>query len=336
MKRLMFFCTITVVFIAGILWGCLKDKYVYIQSQRAFKNLSDSTTTSLHVTIPRVEWSRTKSSSGINIYVSVTDQDGKVIQEFNENNFKLSYLCKGGANIIDVEQHKSVGADNVKSNFAAALTMDYSGSMSGLDISNMEKAVKQFIQRKDPQDYIQIIKFASTVKIMNEFSADNSILINAVEEWASIGGATAYYDAIYYGLQNANDFVLKHNDLMPSVLAFTDGWENNSAIVKRLDDLIELANKKQIPLYTIGFGNVDSDGMTRLAEETGGRYFYTPDSDGIDVIYDLISGQFDNIYGLTFEYYHIECDELTINVEVTYESHNGVLKASASRDFILQ
>ncbi len=336
MKNLLIIYAIAIFSMAGILWGCMKDENVYIQSQRSFKNLSDSTTTSLHVTIPRIEWSRTKSSSGINIYVSVTDQDGNVIQEFNEHNFKLAYLCKGEPDIVDVKQHKSIATDNLKSHVAAALTMDYSGSMSGLDITNMENAVKQFIQRKDPNDYLQIIKFASTVRIMNEFSADNDVLVNAVEEWADVGGMTAYYDAIFYGLKNANEFMLDHNDLMPSVLAFTDGHENNSAIVKRVDDLIDDANQKQIPIYTIGFGNVDSGGMTRMAEETGGRYFYTPDSDGVDVIYDLISGQFDNIYGLTFEYFHIECDELTIKVEVTYENQNGVLNATASRDFLLR
>ena len=336
MKNLLIIYAIAIFSMAGILWGCMKDEYVYIQSQRPFKNLSDSTTTSLHVTIPRIEWSRTKSSSGINIYVSVTDQDGNVIQEFNEHNFKLAYLCKGDPDITEVEQHKSIATDNLKSHVAAAMTMDYSGSMYGQDITNMEKAVKQFIQRKDPNDYLQIIKFASTVKIMNEFSADSDVLTNAVEEWADVVGMTAYYDAIYYGLINANEFVQYHNDLMPSVLAFTDGHENNSVIIKRLDDLIEFANKKQIPLYTIGFGRVDSDGMIRLAEETGGRYFYTPDSDGIDAIYDLISGQLDHIYGLTFESFLIECDELTINVEVTYENQNGVLNATASRDFLLR
>ncbi len=327
----------TIAALCIVLLGCMKDEYIYIHNQRQFKNLSDSTTTSLHVTIPRIEWSRTKSSSsGINIYVSVTDQDGKVIQEFNEHNFKLSYLCKGQPEIVDVKQHKSILTDNLKSHIAAALTMDYSGSMSSHDIVNMESAVKQFIELKDPNDYLQIIKFASTVKVMNEFSAENDILIKAVEEHAAIGGMTAYYDAIYYGLENANDFILQHNDFIPSILAFTDGWENNSVIIKTVDELIETANQKQIPLYTIGFGSVDSDGMTRMSEETGGRYFYTPDSDGIDVLYDLISGQFDNIYGLTFEYFHIECDELTIQVEVTYENKNGVLNASTSKDFILQ
>jgi Ca-activated chloride channel homolog len=196
----------------------------------------------------------------------------------------------------------------------------------------MESAVKQFIRLKEPADYMQIIKFASSVMTMNEdFSNDTTVLIEAVDQSAAIGYMTAYYDAVMTGLENADDFTQVNTSVLPAVLAFTDGYENSSST--SLHQLIEKSLLTQIPIYTIGFGNADVNTMNYIADTTGGRYFYTPTSDQVEELYNTISGQLRSIYSMSWEYVTIACDEVIIVVKVQYENANGLLTATVSRRF---
>jgi Ca-activated chloride channel homolog len=307
--------------------SCKKDD----EDPEPYSNLLDTKTTELKVTIPRIEKSQTQDK-GILVYVSVTDQDGEALAEFNQHNFKMSYLCEG-ADTVKIESITITPLDQKRGDIAAGITMDYSGSMSYSDIANMENAVKQFVRLKESNDYLQLIKFASSVRVMNDFSNDTTVLIEAVDESASIGYMTAYFDAVYTGLENADTFTMQQTNMLPAVLAFTDGYENSS--YTSLGELIDKSLSTQIPVYTVGFGNVDEATMITLADTTGGRYFYTPTSDEVEELYNTISGQLRNIYSLSWQYVTITCDEITITVRVSYENANGLLTAVSSRSFRL-
>lgn len=323
--------TITLAFLVLCVPGC--DLLDLLNPEEPYRDLDDDKTTSIVVTIPRIEASPSKSTN-MTVYVSVTDQDDNALPNFNALNFKIYYLCVGSQDTTEVKKHSLAELGSTRSYAAAALTMDYSGSMSRSDIQNMEAAVKEFINLKHPSEYLQIIKFASSVAVMNEFSSNQTVLNDAVDEGASIGWATAYFDAVDIGLDNTNDFVEQNASLLPIVVAFTDGYENNSRAT--LPEIINKALDYQIPVYTVGFGSVDESTMVYMANETGGRYFYTPDAEEIEDLYNMISGQLQNIYSLAWNLGSTGCNEILIVVKAEYETANGLLTATASRAFNLR
>lgn len=308
--------------------NCTDDGVVLPRSSM-FKNPDDTTTTSISVTIPRIEVSRDKSSEyGLFVYVSVSDQDGNVLTAFTERNFRLRFSCVNDDDTLDIRNHRFSQQDQRRNRVAVGNTMDYSGSMSNQDVVDMEAALMTFVRMKHPDDYMQIIKFDTRVEVMNPFTNDTTILIDAIKA-PFTRGWTAYYQAVYEGLQEAFEFVQQNQGLFPAIIAFTDGLDNSSRI--SLDGLIDEAIQMNIPVYTVGFGSVNETAMRRLADETGGRYFYTPTGQQIQDLYHTISGQLGSMYGLTASKVNLPCDELVIVVEVTYESAHGKHEAIASR-----
>lgn len=320
-------------YVLSHLVACQKDEKIMLHTNKYFTDLDDKTTTSIDVTIPRIEFDNKKSSeTTVTFYVSVTDQDGNVLSNFNANNFNLSFLCKGEVDTINIQNHSFTSDNDKRDRIAVGNTMDYSGSMSTQDILDMETAIKQFIRLKDDQDYMQIIKFHSDVFIMNEFTNDTTVLINAVNEHVGTG-LTAYYRAVLEGLQEVHSFINDYPKLFPAIIAFTDGY--NNLYPYDPDAFISNAKKNQIPIYTMGFGQVNTNVMIKIANETGGRYFYTPSSLEIENLYTTISMQLSNIYSLHTQTLTLECDDLIFIVDVVYESFHGIHKATASRGIVI-
>ncbi len=88
-------------------------------------------------------------------------------------------------------------------NITVGLTMDYSGSMSSSDVSNMETAAVNFINLMSTGDAMEIVKFATTVEVVQSFTTEKQRLIDAVRRsWSGKGGSTALYDALYLSLTN--------------------------------------------------------------------------------------------------------------------------------------
>lgn len=329
MKKHSIIIYFTVFMILMICWNCQKDEKIMISPGGYFRDMSDTTTTSIQVSIPRVDLVSDKDFyQTFFVYVSVTDQDGNVLAGFNEHNFNLAYTCKGDVDTIYIQNHTFIPDFDKRNHIAAGSTMDYSASMSSQDIFDMEESVIHFIRLKDEEDYMQIIKFHSEVFVMNEFTNDTLELINAVNE--DVGtGSTAYYQAVMEGLDNAYEFTIIHPDLFPAIIAFTDGYNNIAPYDP--ETVINRALELQIPIYTVGFGHVNEPDMLRIANETGGRYFYTPSSAQIADLYTTISGQLSNIYGLTTLELTLSCDELFIIVHVVYENYHGTHQATATR-----
>ena len=308
-----------------LLSTCKKDED---NSDKAFKNMSDDSTTAIDVTIPRIEIGQGRATT-ITVFLSVTDQDGNPFKEFNQYNFNIKQVCDGFTDTAVIASITFTKAQAEGYQTAAAMTMDYSSSMSGTNKKNMEKAAKQFVYLKESQDYCEIIKFDDVYEVTLPFSADLDLLLAAIDSDYG-GGSTAFYDATFKGIQDAADYVATNFGLVPSVLAFTDGKENASELAD-LPFCITMSLKEQVPVFTIGYGNVDSLALEQLAVETGGRYLYTPDSEGLTALYSLISGQLQNLYMLTWEYDNPACEKVWVIVTATYTCATGTYTAKTEK-----
>jgi len=296
---------------------------------KPYSNLQDGTTTDIRLTIPRIEKSRMKSTE-ITVYLSVTDQDGNPLTAFNEYNFVIKQVCKGSTDTTLIGSKSFSMMDKKGKNVAVAATMDYSGSMSDSDIRNMKIALSQFVNQKNPDDYFEIIKFSDDCDVIQEFTPDVNLLQAAING-SYPDGRTAFYDAVYTGLIDCQKFVGSNPGFLPAVIAFTDGKENNSWT--SFNEILTLAQKSQIPIYTIGYGAVDQFKMEQMAAGTGGRYTYTPEAVELQDIYTTVSGQLKNIYQVTWPFNDPGCEEVEVVVETSYTCLNGTFKAWAVKSF---
>ena len=120
------------------------------------------------------------------------------------------------------------------------------------------------------------------------FTNNKTNLINGVNSMYPYG-LTACYDAIITSIKNASV-----QSGTRCVIVFTDGADNESR--STVNDVINLANAKSVPVYTIGVGrDVEESELRRIANSTGGTYHHIDDISAMSKVYDelnlLIEGQ---------------------------------------------
>jgi hypothetical protein len=314
-----------------ILFATCKKESEETNTKIPYSNMNDDTTTAIEVSIPRIQISAKKSTT-ITIFLSVTDQNGNPFKDFNLYNFNIKQVCDGQTDTAVIASITFTRADVEGYTTGSVMTMDYSGSMGGSAKRNMEKAAKQFVYLKNEQDYCEIIKFDGVYEVVQPFTTDTGLLIQAIDLNYG-GGSTAFYDATFAAISDASDFIGSHSGVLPSVLAFTDGKDNDSQLAD-LSYCIAIALQKQVPVYTIGYReSVDSLSLMALAEQTGGRYYFTPDSEELLKLYSLISGQLKNLYMLTWSYDNPTCQKVWVFVVATYTCATGTYTAKTEKYF---
>ena len=93
--RLSFMLPVIILIACSIFAGCKKKANETGNSgAQPYYNMSDTTTTNIIASIPRIELSKLKSTQ-INLYLSVTDQNGKPFSDFNQYNFIIKQVCVG-------------------------------------------------------------------------------------------------------------------------------------------------------------------------------------------------------------------------------------------------
>jgi VWFA-related protein len=240
----------------------------------------------LNVTINKVD---TSGLSEIRLIVSVTDGDNNPLTTLGAADFAVKE--EGTAKNFNLSGIK------VDTPVSVALDLDYSLSIQPF-ITEVQTTAKNFLATlTDPADEAAVIKFASTVYEASDFLPvlTNIGTLNAAIDAGypdSLDG-TVLYDAVSVSVQNINN-----NDRLAAVIV-SDGDDQGST--QTLEGVIDSAQTKQVVLFTIGLGNIlEREPMQRMAVETGGKYFETPDSSGLQAIYDQISNILSNQYEITF------------------------------------
>ncbi len=319
-----------VIFIE-IFTGCKKE-LIGPANVEPYKNLSDFTTSRVISNIPRIEY-----SGGImKVYISVTDQEQNPIYNLNRNNFNIDHMIDNATavNVGEITLQSS-GGPGIAQNIAAALTMDYSGSMHAnpLDIPAMENAVKYFISLKDNYDAMEIIKFDNNVIVASTFTTDTTTLNNAVDSTYNLGGSTAFFSACDKGLDDANAIVSNYPCLLPAIIGFTDGVNNQPPLTP--DSMISKSIQYQIPIYTIGYGDpvnyADTTLLSYIADTTGGRFFWSPGPNDLQSLYQFVNGQLTSVYVVTFPFN--VTGTTTLRIQTQYECSQGIINSVAFKTF---
>ena len=156
--------------------------------------------------------------------------------------------------------------------------LDYSGSMYGEGYSQLVNAMEYILTEKAADDFIQfskkdkidILPFGS--EVFSVWSTDDGTQtqelltnINNLEP----DGATALYPVSERALEILNSEDQEIYNL--SIVLMTDGW-GNVGTFKELERKYKTINK-QIPIYSIMFGNADSYQLEDIADLTNAKVF---------------------------------------------------------------
>lgn len=151
---------------------------------------------------------------------------------------------------------------------------------SSLDYA--KEGILEFLNSSaNSSDSILFVAFSETVDKIFPLTNDISG-IRAFMSGIEPSGPTAFYDAIYLALDS-----LSAHSTNSAIIAMTDGHDNSS--VHGYDEVINKAKAKNIPIYIIGLGDVDKEGLKRMSKLTDGFYLaLTPDSGDKIVLFDVI------------------------------------------------
>ncbi len=252
----------------------------------------------------------------------VTDQDGNPISITSSN--VSAVMNWAGPDASGGSSNGSVTiTSTVSQDIAAGITMDYSGSMSSQDITCMETGVTAYVNAMGSTDISEIIKFGSTVAVVQTFTSNKTDLLNAINATSPVSGSTALYQSIYVATQNVS---AQSSNYLRAVIAFTDGGENNSTVSR--STMIDEALNNGIPVFTVTLLNSGSDpsDMKNIADTTGGFAFEVDPNNcnNISNIYTQINNQFNNAYVISITWPNNEMPPagtpVTVTVTVTYEN----------------
>ncbi|SHO49444.1 cellulose binding domain-containing protein [Anaerocolumna xylanovorans] len=162
--------------------------------------------------------------------------------------------------------------------------VDVSGSMSGTKLSTVKTVLNNFINILGDKDQASIIKFNSSASTVVPMTADKTALASGVN-YLSANGLTAIYTGIGEALDEFSDAA----DVYDTIIVLTDGYDEPSVTYdNKYADLVKKAVQNKATIYTIGINTVDTALLTKIAEQTGGKYYLASVITDLEECFDFL------------------------------------------------
>jgi VWFA-related protein len=181
---------------------------------------------------------------------------------------------------------------------SVVLVLDNSGSM-GPNMRFLQEAVLNFVYKLEEVDQALVVSFNESVKGSADFTGDTDRLERFVEGMQAWGG-TSLFDAVQYSLGR-----IKDQPGRKALVVFTDGDDTTSSTPER--EVIDYARSVEATVYSIGFkgqpglfGGGSRGFMKKIAEETGGAFFFPDKVGDLIRIFQSISEELKNHYLLSY------------------------------------
>jgi VWFA-related protein len=226
----------------------------------------------------------------VKAYVSILDRNGKAVRGLDRHD--ISIMENGSP--VAIKEMRMGGTSGKREPLSLSLVLDKSGSMTGDKIARAKESVVRFISLMEPGDRASLFAFSDDVAEIESLTGNGEKLKKATLA-IQPGGHTALYDAIVKGADSVKGFSGRR-----AVIVLSDGIANRG--VMNIDQSIDFAVKGYVSVYVIGLGeDVRTARLERIAQETGGTYFFTPSPEGLAAIYETISRRIKNEYVITYE-----------------------------------
>lgn len=234
------------------------------------------------------------------IHTSVYDKNGHFVSGLKKENFKL--FEDGIAQSVGMFSQEDVPV-------SLGLILDTSGSMR-TKIELVNKAALAFIRASNPEDQVFLVGFNDQAELLEDYTSDIDLITDALDNIIVTGG-TALYDAIYLGVQKAQNGVKPKK----AIVVITDGEDRDSYY--KLDELVAKVQEADVQVYCVGFLNQvpdkglfgrwsksvpekAHDALIRISEETGGKAFFPQKITEIGNIVAEIAHELRNQYSIGY------------------------------------
>ena len=162
---------------------------------------------------------------------------------------------------------------------ALMLVIDRSGSMSGPKIELAKEAARATLEVLQPSDKLGIVAFDATPTMVVRLQrASNRLKITDSLSRLSPGGGTSIFPALDMAYQAlaATEARVKH------IILLTDGQSGRAGIL----ELVSMSYQDKITISTVAVGlGADTGLLMQIAEEGGGRYYFTDKADNIPKLF---------------------------------------------------
>ena len=173
------------------------------------------------------------------------------------------------------------------SNIDVAFAIDVSGSMRGSKMTTAKNALSSFVDALEDNDRAGLIKFEDDAEVVSGLTSDKTTIKSEISSLYANGG-TAMYKGLNYSLDLLTDSGETYGYKM--IVVLSDGKDEPSTSYEGYyADLVDRAKSNNIIVYTVDVGSgIDTSKLTRIAEETGGKYYYASYASEInDVFYEI-------------------------------------------------
>ncbi len=208
----------------------------------------------------------------VSITAVVHDKAGRFVSGLGAQN--VTVLEDGVPQQVSIFREAQGGEEKIP--LSVVLVLDASGSMAE-NMGFLKEAASSFVGKLEPVDEVLVVQFNDSVKGSAEFTNDEDRLDNFIaglQAWAG----TSLYDAIKYSLERVKD-----RPGRKALVVFSDGEDTTSSISQ--DEVVGYARSVEATIYSVGIRGGSTGAMPpkgflrRVAEETGGQYFF-PDRVG--------------------------------------------------------
>ena len=234
----------------------------------------------------------------VSLNVTVTDPANHYITDLDQADFSV---------FEDGVKQEVTFFNRRQSPVALSLLLDSSASMED-KLPMLQSAAVSFVKRLKPNDMAQVVDFDSRVEIRQPFTGNQAELERAIGLTAA-GGSTSLHNAIYIALKELRKIrAVSEDDVRrQALIVFSDGEDTSSLI--SFDEVLDLAKRSETAVYTIALRGTDSQTkvfrvaefvMRQLAQETGGRAYFTLRAEDLTGIYGQIADELASQYTLGY------------------------------------
>jgi Ca-activated chloride channel homolog len=231
----------------------------------------------------------------VSVTAVVFDKGGRFVQGLGPKDVQLT---EDGVpqDVSYFREAAGPGEDRIP--LSVVLVLDTSGSMNR-NLRFLQEAVLSFVYKLEEVDSALVVSFNESVKASVEFTSDTDRLERFVDGLQAWGG-TSLYDALHYSLGR-----IKDEPGRKAIIVFSDGADTTSSL--RDQDVIDYARAVEATVYSIGFqggsgvfGGSAKGFLKKVADETGGDYFFPDKVGDLIKVFQAISSELKNHYLLAY------------------------------------
>jgi len=182
--------------------------------------------------------------------------------------------------------------------YYVVLTVDYSGSMSGVTNAIFE-GTEMFISLKYENDKIAFCTFNKDFDVKVNFEKDKVKLLESfrAKRLEGFGLYSGLFDAIYKSVELFGSIP---DDGFPRlIVVFSDGDDNYSRA--KVGQIISLAKKYKVHIFTVAFGYSIDENLQEISFNTGGKFYKAYSKDELKRIFLDIYMSLRNYYLISYK-----------------------------------